>query len=86
MIIMRNRSRSDIMADILSKLETPKLKTSVMFECSLSHKQLKSYYEFMNKKGLIAEEDRKWVSTPRGRAYLGAYKMATGLIQDYLKS
>lgn len=77
---MQNRSRTEIIADILSRLETPKVKTSVMFECSLSHKQLKNYHEFMTEKGLIAEENKKWMSTEKGRAYLKAYLTAAELI------
>ncbi len=79
---MQNRSRNKIISDILELLETPRLKTSVMFKASLSYSQLKSYHKILLEKGLVEEIQGKWVSTDKGRAYLEAYRKAARIIEE----
>lgn len=80
---MHNRTRSEIIADILSVLDNPELKTSVMYKSRLSHAQLKNYYKLLIEKGLVEEKEGKWVSTDKGKAYLKAFKRATKIIGDF---
>lgn len=79
---MGNRGRSDIIADILTALEKPELKTLVMYKCRLSYNQLKSYQKILTEKGLLEEKNGRWVSTDRGRTYLRAYRTVAGIIRE----
>lgn len=80
---MKNRSRDDIIIEILSGLEEPESKTSIMYRTHLSYSQLKAYLEFMVIKGLLYERGGRWQMTVKGRAYLKALREANQILNNY---
>jgi predicted transcriptional regulator len=77
-----NRTRGDIIAQMLTLLEKPQLKTAVMYDCRLSHAQLKRYFRILVEKGLAREEEGKWIISEKGKVYLSAYKTAAKMIEE----
>lgn len=70
-----NRSREEIVAQLLESLLSPSNKTTAMNNSRVSFTQLHSYLEI-----LLANElaevgaDGMWVATDRGRKYLEAFE------------
>ncbi len=68
--------------EILSGLEEPESKTSIMYRTHLSYSQLKAYLEFMVIKGLIHERGGRWQMTAKGKAFLRASKEANQILNS----
>lgn len=82
LLIMANRTRSDIIIDVLQSLAMePMLKTYVMYGSRLSHSQLKYYRDILSEKGLIMEIDNKWAITDKGREYLKAWDQVKEILE-----
>lgn len=82
--LTKNRSRQEIIRDILSTLESVNLaRTKVMYRASLSYTQLKYYEDYLGGNGLIAitAEDH-WMLTEKGKRYLQACKAADQILNS----
>jgi len=79
----KNRSRQEIMRDILATLEqAPLSKTKVMYRASLSYTQLKYYEDYLQTSNLIeiSKSDNLWTLTEKGSQYLKACKLADQIL------
>jgi predicted transcriptional regulator len=79
---MKNRSRDEILMEILSGLDEPESRTAIMYKSRLSYAQLQFYHKYLLEKKLIREEDRRWVSTDKGKAFLKASMAASQILND----
>ena len=80
-IIDRNRSRLEIIAEILRKLREPSGKTNIMSHCNMSSAQSGQYLDFMESIDLLRTDmiagKVTYQKTEVGRDYLELYgKMA----------
>jgi predicted transcriptional regulator len=80
-IIDRNRSRFEIIAEILRKLREPSGKTNIMSHCNMSSAQSGQYLDFMESIDLLRTDmiagKVTYQKTEVGRDYLELYgKMA----------
>jgi len=81
--LAKNRSRQEIMRDILGVLEDNALsKTKIMYRASLSYTQLKYYESYLRENFLIEIIDDKWVLTEKGKQYLSACKLADQILSQ----
>lgn len=81
----RNRSRQDIICDILSTIELEKLsKTKVMYRASLSYTQLKNYENYLQSNELIeiSKADDLWMLTGKGKQYLDACRLVEQIVKQ----
>src|SRR3972149_556013 len=81
-IIDRNRSRLEIIAEILRKLREPSGKTNIMSHCNMSSAQSGQYLDFMESIDLLRTDmiagKVTYQKTEVGRDYLELYgKMAS---------
>lgn len=77
---MRNRSREEIIAEILWTVLEPRGKTTIMHKSMLSYGQVKSYLDIMQDRALVRQESGKWVISEKGKTYLQAYKVIRQLL------
>jgi predicted transcriptional regulator len=79
----KNRSRQEIMRDILATIEHASMsKTKVMYRAALSYTQLKYYEDFLQSNRLIKiSNDDLWVLTEKGRQYLQVCKLADQILR-----
>ena len=83
----KNRSRQEIIRDILSLLEvSPLSKTKVMYRASLSYTQLKSYGSYLMDNYLIRLENEQWVLTDKGKGYLDICKLGDKILSNGLEN
>jgi predicted transcriptional regulator len=78
---MSNRSRNEIIAEMLSTVQTPSRKTAVMYSARLSYTQLKYYQKLLLNGGLVTQTTGKWVITEKGKAFLKAYLVAEEILR-----
>lgn len=82
--IMKNRSRTDLIASILevtSKGEARK--TKIMYEAFLSYMQLKQYLSILQEKDLIkyqGSERTSFITTEKGKHFLNTYNKINEMI------
>jgi len=76
-----HRGRLEIIADILASACDGVKKTSIMYRCNLSFRQLEVYLGFLLRKGLLkafarreSPESRLFETTRRGLDFLRAYR------------
>ena len=81
--LTKNRSRQEIIKDILASLENSNLsRTKVMYRASLSYTQLKYYEDYLQENALIASaDDDLWALTDKGKQYLQACKHADEILK-----
>lgn len=82
-----HRGRLDIIAHILSSSVGGVRKTSIMYRCNLSFKQLEVYLGFLLNKGLLkvfngveSEASQFFETTSRGMDFLRAYRNLDALM------
>jgi predicted transcriptional regulator len=82
-----HRGRLDIMANILTSAVGGVRKTSIMYKCNLSFRQLEVYVRFLLKKGLLRTFIKKqsaaslfFETTDQGMDFLRAYKNLDALM------
>ena len=71
---MVNRSRYDIMGDIVVRCSVPRRKTYIMYGCNLNMVRFQRHVSFMISRGLLVQEGNKWRSTDKGFSYLRDYR------------
>lgn len=73
-MLVKYRSRADIVADMLEVAKDGAIKTRIMYRALLSFPQLKEYLELLTDSGLLEyREDRMYYTTERGRHFLKMY-------------
>jgi predicted transcriptional regulator len=77
---MKNRSREEIIAEILWTVLEPRGKTTIMHKSMLSYGQVKSYLNVMMERELVQQDSGKWVISEKGKTYLQAYKVVRQLL------
>jgi len=78
---MMNRSREQIIANILSAVNTPIKRTHIMYHANLSFDQLKIYMDYLHNKKLIQQtEDDLWEITDAGRAFVSQYQLLAAML------
>lgn len=82
-----HRGRLDIIANILASAIGGIRKTSIMYKCNLSFKQLEVYLMFLNKKGLLnvftrtqSKTGHFFETTEQGMDFLKAYRNLKALM------
>jgi predicted transcriptional regulator len=73
---MKNRSRLDIAAEILTIANDGAMKTKIMYSAYISFYQLKEYVSILVKNGLLDYDSRKklYRTTERGHEFLVKYQ------------
>jgi predicted transcriptional regulator len=69
-----NRSRTDIVENILKVAETGAIKTKIMYGAFLSYPQLKAYLELLIDSGLLKYSEGLYHTTENGKRFLKIYK------------
>jgi len=69
-------TRLERMYEILSLCRAPTQKTHILHECSLSHRQLSKYLNFLDHNILLEyfSEDRVYQVTKKGRRFIEEYR------------
>lgn len=72
---MKNRSKTDIVAQILNAANGGAAKTKIMYSAFLSHVQLKEYVAALTENGLLEynENNQKFKTTDKGVRFLQIY-------------
>lgn len=75
MILMKYRSRTDIVATILEAANGGSTKTKLMYKAYLSYAQLKEYLSILIENGLLeyGEGELKYKTTEKGLRFMRAY-------------
>jgi len=83
------RSRWDIVDDILSLAVVGETKTHIMYKCNLSFGQVKNYLNFLVDNGLLKVGQREdnsevkcFFTTDKGRIFLRAYNSLKDTLRD----
>ena len=84
-----HRGRMDIIAHILKSAVGGVRKTSIMYQCNLSFKQLETYLGFLLTKNLLKAFTRResapskfFETTDRGKDFLRAYQNLNALMSS----
>jgi predicted transcriptional regulator len=72
-VVKINRSRFEIMADIIQACLSPRGKTRIMCKVKLNFTQANEYLAQLTSLGLLSKEKGKWVATDKGRQFILAY-------------
>ena len=82
-----HRGRLDIIANILVVASGGVRKTAIMYSCNLSFRQLETYLDFLQEKGLLNAFTRRhsrtsmmFETTDKGMDYLQAYRSLAALM------
>jgi predicted transcriptional regulator len=76
-----NRSREEILADMLSVAIEPVNKTAIMYKAKLSYEQLKDYLSYMVDRQMIeTTKEGTWATTEKGKTYLASYQLIVRII------
>ena len=76
-----NRSREEILADMLSVAIEPVNKTAIMYRAKLSYEQLKDYLSYMVDRQMIeTTKEGTWATTEKGKTYLASYQLIVQII------
>ena len=73
MAIKMNRSRFEIMADLMQTCLMPQGKTRIMCKVKLNFTQVNEYLTQLTSLGLLSKEKGKYVTTDKGRRFISAY-------------
>ena len=68
-----NRSRFEIMADILQACFLPRGKTRILCKVKLNSAQANEYLAQLTSLGLLSKVDGKYVTAEKGREFISAY-------------
>jgi predicted transcriptional regulator len=72
---MQNRSKEEILANMLEAAQSPIKKTAIMYKANLSYAQLEKYLSLLETKGLIHLRNGLWIATERGKDFVSSYNM-----------
>ena len=78
---MMNRSREQIIANILSAASEPIKRTHIMCHANLSFDQLKIYIGYLHGRKLIKQtKDDLWEITDAGRIFVSQYQLLAAML------
>lgn len=84
---MKNRSRVEILYDIVSASKSSARKTHLMYKSNLSFKQLRLYLDFLVYRGLVQEKfdlqeegAKVYTATPKGLEFLRLFEDLKGFL------
>jgi predicted transcriptional regulator len=72
-VVRVNRSRFEIIADILQACLLPRGKTRILCKVKLNSSQANEYLTQLTSLGLLSGADGKYETTDKGRQFLSAY-------------
>lgn len=74
------RSKQDIVAEILWRIEEPKTKYQVVQEARSNSRQIDNYLKMMQAAGLVTITANRLVATEKGRELLRLYRQAEQML------
>lgn len=74
------RSKQDIVAEILWRIEEPKTKYQVVQEARSNSRQIDNYLKIMQAAGLVTITANRLVATEKGRELLRLYRKAEQML------
>ena len=77
-----NRSRFEIMADILQRAVTGAKKTWLLYSANLSYSQHQKYLSTLVELGLLSKKDGLYNTTPKGMDFIMSYQTLTNLLGE----
>jgi predicted transcriptional regulator len=84
---VKNRSRVEILYDIVSASKESARKTHLMYKSNLSFKQLRLYLDFLLYRGLVEEKNaleeeggRTYAATPKGIEFMRLFEDLQGFL------
>ena len=78
-----NRSKEEIIADILTAANEPVNRTLIMYKARLSYTQLMTYTRNLEEKLLIHKtQTGLWIVTDIGRVYLNQYQALVRILES----
>jgi predicted transcriptional regulator len=82
LIVMKYRSRTDIVSQILEAANGGTTKTKIMYKAYLSYAQLKEYLSVLVENGLLEFEkgNQSYKTTSKGLLFLKTYSQIGGLV------
>jgi predicted transcriptional regulator len=72
-VVKMNRSKFEIMADIMQTCLLPRGKTRIMCKVKLNFTQANAYLSQLTSLGLLSKENGKYETTEKGRQFISAY-------------
>jgi len=80
------RTHLDVIEDILELcVDTPRMKTSIMYRANLSHKQIEYYLSFCVKRGLLRNQIKGsrvvYATTQKGRKLLDMLNQVKNILK-----
>ncbi len=89
-MLIGNRNKLQIMAEILGKLREPTSKTNIMFHCNMNSMQSGQYLNLMGSSDLVRKDDLAgkvtYKRTETGRKFLEAYNRMILLIDPSISA
>jgi predicted transcriptional regulator len=77
-----NRSRFEIMADILQRAVTGAKKTWLLYSANLSYSQHQKYLSTLVDLGLLAKKNGLYSTTQKGMDFIASYQTLTNLLGE----
>jgi len=70
----RRRAHVELILEILKSTEQRKSKTRLMQEIGMSSSQLNHYLRFLVKRGMIVDDEKKYMTTPKGLVFIRRFQ------------
>ena len=77
-----NRSRFEIMADILQRAVTGAKKTWLLYSANLSYSQHQKYLSTLVNLGLLSKKNGLYSTTQKGMDFIASYQTLTALLGE----
>jgi predicted transcriptional regulator len=77
-----NRSRFEIMADILQRAVTGAKKTWLLYSANLSYSQHQKYISTLVELGLLSKNNGLYTTTQKGMDFITSYQTLTSLLGE----
>jgi len=77
-----NRSRFEIMADILQRAVTGAKKTWLLYSANLSYSQHQKYISTLVELGLLSKNNGLYTTTQKGMDFITSYQKLTSLLGE----
>ncbi len=81
-----NRSRIDIIIDVLEVAKIGVNKTDLVYRTNLNFKLANNYLEILQNQGLVEERSDKYITTDKGKAFLQKANEVTFYLEPCMKT
>ena len=83
---MRNRSRTEIVSQVLEAANGGATKTKIMYKALLSYKQMKEYVNLLTEKGMLVYDPASstFKTTEKGHRFLQIYDHLDQILKEQL--